>query len=71
MILLYSHSCVALIFSFFKDLFIIFSCAGSSLLQGLFASSDEYGLLSSCGARAFHGGGFSCRGAQYLGTWAQ
>ena len=58
-------------FFFFKDLFIIFSCAGSSLLQGLFSSSDEYGLCSSCGARASHGGGFSCRGAQYLGTWAQ
>ena len=52
-------------------MYLFIGLGGSSLLQGLFSSSDEYGLRSSCGARASHGGGFSCRGAQYLGTWAQ
>ena len=51
----------------------IFGCAGSSLLRGLFSSSGEQGLLSSCGAQASHCGGFSgCTAqARALGAWAQ
>ena len=33
---------------------LIFGRAGSSLLHGLFSSFGEWGLLSSCGARASH-----------------
>ena len=40
------------------------SCSGFSLV----AESGE--LLSSCGARASHCGGFICHGARALGTWA-
>ena len=50
--------------------FTYFGCAGSSLLRGLFSSCSEQGLLSSCGVRASHFGGFSCCRAQALGTWA-
>ena len=35
-----------------------------------FPSCEEQGLLSSCGARASHCGGFPCCGAQALVTWA-
>ena len=42
---------------------LIFGCAGSSLLCGLFSSRGEQGPLSSCRAQAFHCGGFSCCGA--------
>ena len=41
-------------------------CAGSSLLQGLFSSCREQGLLSACGAQASHRRAFS-RAAQVLG----
>ena len=41
----------------------IFGCTGSSLLRGLFCS-----LLSSYGVWASHCSGFSCCGAQALGT---
>ena len=44
---------------FFLNLF-IFGCAGSSLLQELFSSCGEQGLLSSCSALASHYGSFSC-----------
>ena len=56
---------------FLKKHLFIFSCAESSLLQGLFSGSDEYGLLSSCRAQVSHGGGFSCCAAQYVGTQDQ
>ena len=57
---------------FFLNIYLfIFSCAESSLLQGLFSSSDEYGLLSSCRAQVSHGGGFSWCAAQYVGTQDQ
>ena len=36
------------------------------MLCGLFSSCGEQGLLSSCGVRASHCGGFSC-----CGTWAR
>ena len=58
---------------YFKRNFInvfTFDCAGSSLLGGLFSSFREQGLLSSCGAWASHCGGFSCCGAQTLGSRA-
>jgi hypothetical protein len=47
----------------FKIIYLfVFGCAGSSLLQRLSSSCRELGLLSSCGARASHGSGFSgCR----------
>ena len=41
---------------------LIYGCAGSSLLHGLFPSCEEQGLPSSCGARAFHCSGFSLCG---------
>ena len=47
--------------------FLIFGCAGSSLLCGLFSSCSEWGLLSRSCAWASHCGGFSCCGAQALG----
>ena len=58
----------------FKCLFLfiyllIFGYTGSSLLHRLFSRLGEQGLLSSCGARASHCGGFSC-GAQALGFLA-
>ena len=46
---------------------IIFDCAGSSLLHGLFSSCGQWGLLSSCGTWASHRNGFSCCTAQALG----
>ena len=50
---------------FKKFIFLIFGCAGSSLLCGLFSSGGEQGLLSSCSAQASHCGGFS-----YCRAWA-
>ena len=56
---------------FFKNRFIyLFGRAGSWLLCGLFSSCGEWGLLSSCGARASHRGGFSCCREWALGVWA-
>ena len=46
----------------------IFGCAGSPLLCTAFSSCGEWGLLSSCGTRASHCGGFSCHGAWVLGA---
>ena len=54
---------------FFKSFFIIsfiFGCPGS-VVGGVFSSCDKWRLLSSCGARASHCGGFSCCGARALG----
>ena len=45
-------------FPFFK---MVFGCAGSLLLCGLFCSSGELGLLSSCSARASHCFGLSLK----------
>ena len=42
------------VFLNFNYLFLIFDCAGFSLLHGLFCSSSELGLLYSCGAWACH-----------------
>ena len=46
---------------------VIFGCAGSLLLLGLFSRYEKRGLLSSCGVRASHCSGFSCCRAQALG----
>ena len=60
----------------YKFLFIHLSIYLSLALLGLhcyertFSSCTEQGLLSSCGARAFHHGGFFCCRAQALGTQA-
>ena len=56
---------------------LFFSCAGSSLLRGLFSCCGKWGLLSSWSVRAFQGSGFSDCGPQALehegfssrGTW--
>ena len=40
------------------------------LLKRAFSSCSEWGLLSSCGTRASHCGGFSCCGAQAPGVQA-
>ena len=47
---------------FFNLINCISGCAGSSLPHRLFPSCGEWGLLSSCGVRASHHGGFSCFG---------
>ena len=64
---------------FFLILFVSLWLCWSPLLHGLFSSCGEWELLSSCGARAFPCGGFSCCRARVLGcsgfsrcsTWAQ
>ena len=57
--------------TFFKKNYVFISgCAGFLLLQGCFSSCDEWGLLSSCAAKASHCSGFSCFGAQALGLQA-
>ena len=79
----YAHFLKALfVFLFFLFLIlineIIFGCAGSLLLCGLFSICDEQRLLSSYGAWASHHCGVPC-GAQALGqagfsrcsVWAQ
>ena len=53
----------------FKKIY-IFGSAGSSLLRRLFSSCGKWGLLSSCGERASHWGGFSGCRAWALGTQA-
>ena len=54
-----------LVFFVFSDFicWLIFGCAGSLLLRGLFSPCDEQGLLSSLGAWTSCGG-FSCCGAR-------
>ena len=66
------------LFFFFKNfssfriyVFIIFVCAGSSLLHGLFFSCGEWRLLSDCSAQASHCGDFSCCSAWTLGYGLQ
>ena len=55
-----------IIFFFFKFYLLIFGCAGSSLLLGLFSRRREQGLLFSCGAQPSHCSGFSCCGSRAL-----
>ena len=59
--------------------FILFICLCILFLVSLglccyvraFSSYGEQGLLSSCGLRASHCGGFSCCRTQASGVWAQ
>ena len=54
---------------FIHSIFIfIFSCIRSSLLCTGFLQLWQAGATLCCGARASHCGGFSCCGAQALGT---
>ena len=65
--------CLFLVISnnlFFQNYF-IFGCVGSSLLHTGFLQLRRAGATLHCGGWASHGGGFSCRGAQALGTQAQ
>ena len=48
----------------------VFGCTGSLMLHGLFSSSGEQGLLSSCGVWDSHCSDFSCCRAWSLGMWA-
>ena len=52
-------------YMFFKTLF-TYLRLWWVFMRGLFSSCSEWELLSSCGARASHCGGFSC-GARALG----
>ena len=54
-------------FFVFIILCIYFGCSGSSLLQRLFSSCDELGLLFRGSVQASHCRGFSCCGAWALG----
>ena len=48
--------------------FFFFCCIGSSLLRVGFLQLQRAGAVLHCGVRASHCGGFSCCGAQALGT---
>ena len=48
----------------------LFGCARSSLVQRVFSSCGEWGVLSTCSAQSSHCGDVSCFRAQALGTWA-
>ena len=58
-----------ILFNLFIYLF-IFSCVGSLLLHADFLQLHRVGAIFRCGARASHCSGFSCCGAQALGTRA-
>ena len=64
--------CAYLIFlkDIFYYLFILFDRAGSSLLHAGFLWLWQIVTTLHCGLWASHCSGFSCRGAQILGTWA-
>lgn len=63
---IYIYICIH---NLFIHLFGWFSgCAGCSLLCGLCSSCPEQGLLSPCVVQASYRGGFTCCGAQALGT---
>ena len=61
------------VWGFLMNLFIylfVFGCVGSSLLCVGFLELRRAGATLLCGERASHCGGFSCCGAQALGTRA-
>ena len=61
---------VSLIFFFKVTVFLFcFFCAVSALLNGLFPSCGEWGLLSSCHEGASHCSGSSCCGVQAQSLW--
>ena len=51
-----------------KNYLFIYGCIGSSLLHAGFLQLRRAGAALRCGVRASHCGGFSCCGAQALGT---
>ena len=59
---------------FFKKMYLCIICVLAVLDLPCCARASsgcgEWGLLSTCGVRASHCGGFSCCGAWALGTWA-
>ena len=76
------RGCCYILYCLFKTFIMylfIFGYTGSSMLLGLFSSCGEWRILSSCGVRASHCGGFSCCEAEPLGCrgfrscslWAQ
>ena len=70
----YSDSCLIprhfFLMTFKIFLFIYLGFAKSSLLHGLFSGHGKWGLLSNCSTWASHCNGFSCCGAQALGSQA-
>ena len=48
-------------------IYLFLATVGLCCYTWAFSSCSKQGLLSSCGARASHCGGFSCCGAQALG----
>ena len=61
---------IIIIFSFFLFIYLLLAALGLHCCTWAFFSCSEQGLFSSFGAQAFHCGGFSCCGAQALGTRA-
>ena len=59
---------LSLVVKNFIYLFIYLLCWVFLAVLDLFSSCSEMGLLSTCSVWASHGNGFSCRGAQVLGT---
>ena len=55
---------------FYFILFYFIGCVGSSLLHGSSSLVVELGATLRCGAQVSYCGGFSCCGAQALGTRA-
>ena len=55
---------------FFLNCIYFFGCIGSLLLRVSFLQLWQVGATLRCSARAFHCGGFSCCGAQAIGTGA-
>ena len=55
---------------FFLIYLFIFGCVGSSLLHTGFLQLQQAGATLRCGVWSSHCSGFSCCGAQALGTWA-
>ena len=56
--------------SHYSILFVCFGCVKSSLLHTCFLYLWQVGATLRCGTRVSHCSGFSCCGAQALGTWA-
>ena len=68
----FSFLCLAFLSTEWEEVFLVveqffFPVLGPRCCALAFSSRGERGLLSSCGARASHCGGFSCRRAQALG----
>ena len=53
-----------------QNILFVYGYVGSSLLRPGFLQLRRAGATLPCGAQTSHYGGFSCCGAQALGTWA-